>query len=269
MRELREDGVPDLPGTVARASLPGDQRAAAAARRFLRDTLARWADRGGPEPSRFGDRLLDDGTLLVSELVTNAVVHAGTNVELECRLDTAGSPPGMVIEVSDGHPSRVLRDGAGDGDGTSEGGRGLHLVAALSDAWGITYRRDRKTVWCRFDLAPGEDAACPPAELLAPVPPPAEPRGERDDWPDRGALAFLAEASDLLAGQLDEDNVASLAAQLLVPRIADWCAVWVYPAGAVPRLASVWHAEEQHLDALRTALQASPPPAAPAPGARP
>ncbi|NJP42123.1 SpoIIE family protein phosphatase [Actinacidiphila epipremni] len=272
LQGCREDAVSEV---VARTSLSGDQKAAGAARRFLRDALARWEAAGLPAGVRFGDRLLDDGTLLVSELVTNAVVHAGTDVELECRLEALPAPPGVVIEVGDRHPARVLRDDTQEPADTREGGRGLHLVAALSDAWGISYRRDRKTVWCRLDLAPAEDpadardgAAAPPADLLAPVPPPAPPRGDQD-WTGGAALTFLAGTSDLLAGRLDEPGVAALATQLLVPRIADWCALWTYARGSAPRLAAVWHAEEQHLDALRSALTPCPPPPAPTPIARP
>lgn len=272
LQGCREDTVSEV---VARTSLSGDQKAAGAARRFLRDALARWEAAGLPVGVRFGDRLLDDGTLLVSELVTNAVVHAGTDVELECRLEALPAPPGVVIEVGDRHPARVLRDDTQEPADTREGGRGLHLVAALSDAWGISYRRDRKTVWCRLDLAAAEDpagaregAAGPPADLLAPVPPPAPARGDQD-WTGGAALTFLAGTSDLLAGRLDEAGVAALATQLLVPRIADWCALWTYAHGSDPRLTAVWHADEQHLDPLHSALTPCPPPPTPVPDARP
>ena len=292
-----------------RTSLPGTQQAAGAARRFLRAALARWAI------PRLEDRVLDDATLLISELVTNAVVHAGTAVDVMCRLDA-----GLVLEISDRHPVRVLHQDRGD-----EGGRGLHLVAALSEEWGVTYRRDRKTVWCRIAVtetgadavaddpltpfsvretppaaAPaaasatgspartgerdGDVAALTPAAAPArtsapalpaartptapvPSPPPPAPRPEAE-WISRGALTFLAEASDLLAGQLDEDKVASLAAQLLVPRLADWCAVWLHPAGAVPRLAHVWHSSEHLIDSLRALLEKAPPEPTLSPGAR-
>ena len=91
------------------------------------------------------------------------------------------------------------------------------------------------------------------------------------DWLNRGALSFLAEASDLLAGQLDEDLVAALAGQLLVPRLADWCAVWLEdeasrtgpgggPGGPLgPRLARVWHGSENLIEELRQALEKDPP----------
>ena len=43
----------------------------------------------------------------------------------------------------------------------------------------------------------------------------------------RGRISFLAEASDLLAGTLDQDKTIALAAQLVVPRLATWCAVYL------------------------------------------
>ena len=246
-------------GRATGTSLPGDERAAGAARRFLRAVLAEWA-----EPF-FADRVVHDGTLLVSELVTNAVVHAGTAVELVCRLDPAEST--LVLEVTDHHPARALRADGDPGPERGDRGRGLHLVAALADTWGVTYRRDRKTVWCAVALTGDpEPAVRIPAQLLAPSLP-SLPRRPDPGWTDHGSLSFLAEASDLLAGQLDEDNVASLAGQLLVPRLADWCAVWLHPNGAVPRLAHVWHTAEQRIDGLREVLEKAPPVPSDRPGA--
>ncbi|GAA1721355.1 hypothetical protein GCM10009680_73810 [Streptomyces yatensis] len=79
------------------------------------------------------------------------------------------------------------------------------------------------------------------------------------DWIQRGALSFLAEASDLLAGQFDEDMVTSLAGQLLVPRLADWCAIWLDSTSGPPRLARVWHASEGRIEGLRRVLEKEPP----------
>ncbi|MGM7446709.1 PP2C family protein-serine/threonine phosphatase, partial [Streptomyces tunisiensis] len=92
--------------------------------------------------------------------------------------------------------------------------------------------------------------------------------GRDGAWLGRGALSFLAEASDLLAGQLDEDLVASLTGQLIVPRLADWCAVWLEDEatahggrpGAGGRLARVWHAGEHLVEELSRALERTPPP---------
>lgn len=268
---------------AARTSLPGNLLAPAAARRFVAAALAEWSGLGLPAAVGFSERLSDDAAVIVSELVTNAVVHAGTNVELLFRLEeaTEDEVSALVLEVSDHHPARAVRsDGSENGAGTdsaaapgepAEYGRGLELVATLAERWGITYRTGLKTVWARLpvdDWNPFADARAEPgfqhglraAELLAPT----ARRALRDDadWAGRGALSFLAEASDLLAGQLDEDIVAALAGQLLVPRLADWCAIWLEPESggraAVPRLAKVWHIDETRTDSLREVLEGDP-----------
>lgn len=149
-----------------------------------------------------------------------------------------------------------------------EYGRGLRLVATLAESWGVTYRAGAKTVWARLPPG-GSDALDGPApgpalevaEDLAPQPHRAD--GDRD-WLGRGALSFLAEASDLLAGQLDENLVAALTGQLIVPRLADWCAVWLEDeatvrGGARDGPARVWHASEARIEELRAALEKEPP----------
>ncbi|MFI6464347.1 SpoIIE family protein phosphatase [Streptomyces sp. NPDC050538] len=276
--------APDAPAhhgadrrTTVRATLSGSPLAPGSARGLVRAALREWAELGLPGTEKLTDRLADDAMVVVSELVTNAVVHAGTDVELVCRLEDADS---IVVEVADHHPSRAPRDNnAEPAYETPEFGRGLRLVSTLAEAWGVTYRTGVKTVWARLP-AEGTPAAeeletyggergLRVAEILAPEP----QRAERDrDWLGRGALSFLAEASDLLAGQLDEDLVAALAGQLIVPRLADWCAVWLEDealgrggwsedagAGAGPRLARVWHGSENRIEELRSALEKDPP----------
>ncbi|MBA0049875.1 hypothetical protein E0L36_02875 [Streptomyces sp. AJS327] len=302
--------------------LPGAAGSASVARGLVRSALAAW---------EVGAPTRDTMVLLVSELVTNAVVHAGTSVRLECRHEGDA----LLATVSDRYPGRTVavRD-----DGR---GRGLRLVRALSDEWGSSYRRDRKTVWFRLALASARSGPCagraeavrprgarrpegpsalprpagaggtawaehgaanPPApansraavggspdEAIArphTEPPEALPtalaRGARRrsgsarggghpaagasphvdaGWVTPGTVSFLAEASDLLTGQLDEDRVAALAGQLLVPRFADWCAVWLEDPdrGVPPRLARVWHHAEEQLDELRRRLASGPP----------
>ncbi|MFJ5043103.1 SpoIIE family protein phosphatase [Streptomyces sp. NPDC098077] len=274
------------PRLASRTSLPGIPLAPSAARRFVRAALAEWTGIGVPAAVGFSDRLADDAVTVTNELVTNAVVHAGTTVDLVLRLEEEGGDEpsaALVLEVTDHHPARpVSGDEPGTGPGPAgtrpgelpdpaEYGRGLQLVATLADSWGITYRTGLKTVWARL---PVDDWSAPPAppdgealrrglraaEILAPAP----RRAERDDavWDSRGAPAFLAEASDLLAGQLDEDLVAAIAGQLLVPRLADWCAIWLEAEGggpaAEPRLARVWHSDETDTEPLRAALEREP-----------
>ncbi|MET8179506.1 ATP-binding SpoIIE family protein phosphatase [Streptomyces sp. NPDC005336] len=278
----------------ARVSLPGNPLAASAARRFVRAALADWAVRHVPAADRVTDRAVDEAVLLVSELVTNAVVHAGTAVEVSCALDVpghGGEPPSLVVEVTDHHPTRVLRGEPPDAEEGPEcaGGHGLRLVAEIAESWGITYRRASKTVWFQVSVAGAGAGGGAGAEAGAGVgvgqaeggfeqgleqgarhdrggavgiiaPAPRRVPARRDpEWMRYGALSFLAEASDLLAGQLDEDMVTSLAGQLLVPRLADWCAVWVDGVSGPPRLARVWHASESRTEGLRRVLEKEPP----------
>jgi serine phosphatase RsbU (regulator of sigma subunit) len=94
------------------------------------------------------------------------------------------------------------------------------------------------------------------------TPLPSRPRhGDDPDWVERAGASFLAEASELLAGQLDEELVAALAGQLLVPTLADWCAVWLTTDNGALRLTSVWHADERRIAALTSVLERDPPPA--------
>ncbi len=84
----------------------------------------------------------------------------------------------------------------------------------------------------------------------------------------RGRVSFLAEASDLLAGTLDQEKIIALAAQLVVPRLAAWCAVLLNDDAGVPRPAYVWHADESRLDALARLLDVVPAPEMPGRGGR-
>jgi serine phosphatase RsbU (regulator of sigma subunit) len=276
------------------AVLPGTPLAPGSARALVRAAFADWTQRGlvGRTAQAGAERLAEDAVVVVSELVTNAVVHAGTDLELVCSLEHSGA---LVVEVTDHHPSRTPRDNNGTETpyDTPEYGRGLRLVATLAESWGLTFRTGAKTVWARLpaerSAAPGEaeegvlERGLQLAGMLAPQPRQPE-RAERDrDWLGRGALSFLAEASDLLAGQLDENLVAALAGQLIVPRLADWCAVWLEDestgrwgsvrsggagsgegwsdagGAAGPRLARVWHGSENRIEELRRALEKDPP----------
>ncbi|MFH8972604.1 SpoIIE family protein phosphatase [Streptomyces sp. NPDC017890] len=378
----------------AHVTLLGSSLAPGAAREMVRAALRDWSALGLPGTQQLTGHLAADALVVVSELVTNAVVHAGTDVEVVCRLEETGT---LVVEATDHHPARAPRGGDDETPHEiPEYGRGLRLVAALSEAWGITYRPGTKTVWARLPAAGAEVAeqietyaggrGLPRTESPAPEPSGEGPDGrtrprshggsgdpgglgggsggpgglgggsgdpeggaatdlgrregpghEKDpgyrggpghedgpgrggnprrggqghpqpwdgpgrrqspdrsgppQWPDwrddaavtgrlgvrdrewlgRGALSFLAEASDLLAGQLDEDLVASLTGQLIVPRLADWCGVWLEdeslgrgawsdePGAAVgARLARVWHTGESHIEDLRLALEKDPP----------
>ncbi|PJF02093.1 PAS domain S-box protein [Streptomyces carminius] len=117
-------------------------RSVAAARAFVRDTLQGWG---------LAD-IVDDAVVLTSELVTNAVVHAGTAADVRCLRD---GDSGVRVEVVDRYPDRGLpvQDlGHHYGDPDREGGRGLLLCASLADRWGVDYTATDKRVWFRLDL---------------------------------------------------------------------------------------------------------------------
>jgi anti-sigma regulatory factor (Ser/Thr protein kinase) len=80
--------------------------------------------------------------LLTSELVTNAVVHAGTEIELSVHVEENRNVVRVV--VTDGSPNPPLLRSARY---TSDGGRGLRLLAELADAWGTTPAGTGKDVW--------------------------------------------------------------------------------------------------------------------------
>ncbi|GHH87716.1 hypothetical protein GCM10018793_64650 [Streptomyces sulfonofaciens] len=111
-------------------------RSVATARSFVRDTLQGWG---------LAD-IADDAVVLTSELVTNAVVHAGTSAEVLC----LRAPDGVRVEVADRYPERevpVQHAPVDMGSPDSEGGRGLQLCAALATRWGVEYSPTHKQVW--------------------------------------------------------------------------------------------------------------------------
>lgn len=116
-------------------------RSVATARAFVRDTLQGWgcAD------------IVDDAVVLTSELVTNAVVHAGTAADVLC----LRNEDGVRISVADRYPEREIPlQNAGQVvvHPDREGGRGLLLCGALATRWGVEYTAAQKHVWFQLDL---------------------------------------------------------------------------------------------------------------------
>jgi serine phosphatase RsbU (regulator of sigma subunit)/anti-sigma regulatory factor (Ser/Thr protein kinase) len=146
---------------TAAMSFAPDAQAPRLARRFVGDVLSGRTDDGSVEVAR----------LLVSELVTNAVVHAASAVEVEVAADGAG----VVVRVRDADTGPLVSR-AGGGTELDEGGRGFMLVDRLAHTWGTEHSGGRKTVW--FRLASDDEGATAPAGL-PPVDPDAEPPLER------------------------------------------------------------------------------------------
>ena len=93
------------------------------------------------------DELVDVATLLVSEVVTNSLLHAGTEIHLSCQ----PSGIGVRVEVFDGSP---LLPTVRHYDPEATTGRGLALVSALAASWGVHCEEGGKTLW--FELGNGE-----------------------------------------------------------------------------------------------------------------
>jgi serine phosphatase RsbU (regulator of sigma subunit) len=72
----------------------------------------------------------------------------------------------------------------------------------------------------------------------------------------RGWLTFLAEAGDFLAGSLDQDMTMAITGQIVVPKIAQWCAVHLDDDRGHPVLQQVWHEDEREVEPLRADLEA-------------
>lgn len=106
--------------------------------------------------------------LLVSELVTNAVVHTGCPAVLRLLLrEPPGGAAGTVrLEVADAC-DRPPVPRCAESDDTN--GRGLSLVEGLADRWGWNAEGVGKRIWCELDrCAPGpEHAAAPVAAAVA------------------------------------------------------------------------------------------------------
>jgi anti-sigma regulatory factor (Ser/Thr protein kinase) len=120
---------------AATLRLPPRPDAARRARRFLTD-FCRAAD--------LPDTVCQTAALLVSELVTNAVIHGRTAATVVVHRP----PDTMRVTVRDDNPA--LPEIGESPDVSAEGGRGLLIVAKLSDRWGIEAGDGGKAVW--FEL---------------------------------------------------------------------------------------------------------------------
>jgi anti-sigma regulatory factor (Ser/Thr protein kinase) len=108
-------------------------------RAFIREHLDEWG----------ASHCEHEAVLVVSELVTNVVRHAHTEIHLHAEWDAAT----LRVEVRDG--SSVLPAIA---DLEDEHGRGLRLVQQLASAWGVEQRDDGKAVWFTVDAPPASPA---------------------------------------------------------------------------------------------------------------
>jgi anti-sigma regulatory factor (Ser/Thr protein kinase) len=104
------------------------------ARRFVTDLLRRWGH---------SDGVVQDAQLVISELATNAVIHAGSPFSVVVN----GDDSGVRISVTDCSTAQAaVKETSSD----LPSGRGLRMVSALSASWGVDPAPGGKTVWAQL-----------------------------------------------------------------------------------------------------------------------
>jgi anti-sigma regulatory factor (Ser/Thr protein kinase) len=194
----------------ARLALTRSPSSVGVARRFIQGRATAWSL---PEPA------IDQLVLIGSELVTNAVLHARTELTLALELRDGR----VRISVTDrSQAAATMRHYRLD----ALTGRGLGVVAALSDRWGVSAAPDGKVVWAELAANGDHPAAAPSAPDLHHVPPPPAPGG-----PDGRTVRFvgvpvagylelqahndaLFRELELISIELEGDDAAEVAAPL-------------------------------------------------------
>lgn len=130
--------------------------AVAQARQALTTALERWELAA----------LTQDAELLVSELVTNALLHADSEIALTLAVADGTLEVGVTDRAHD-RPLPRQDDGAttwtAPAEWYAEGGRGLRLVEMVADEWGVAGLPEGKQVWFRLGVDQGwpHRTACP------------------------------------------------------------------------------------------------------------
>jgi anti-sigma regulatory factor (Ser/Thr protein kinase) len=117
-----------------RQTFPATPASAAEARRFVESVMS----------TAHLDNLAYTATMLVSELVANAILHTGTPLEVV----VCPEPDSVRIEVHDGSAQLPIRKHYSNMSGT---GRGLLLVERMASEWGADRTTAGKVVWFQLD----------------------------------------------------------------------------------------------------------------------
>lgn len=208
---------------VRRVRLPADRRTPATARAVVRSVLA----------EAHLDELLNEALLLTTELSTNAVEHARTDLDIEVVADRVG----LTVMVSDYAAGPVdeltvgARNDSADITEVAERGRGLLLVDHFASRWGTTYLPSGKGVWFRLDrpnVDPGEYRSLAEGCQITPG------EGSGEGRPAETTAPSASSMSELMQTRPDpyaEDPLPDFATDLLT-RVAEM----VGAAGGVVRL---------------------------------
>ncbi|MGH9067401.1 MAG: ATP-binding protein [Acidimicrobiales bacterium] len=125
-------------GLEATIWLPAEPTSAGEARRFVEDALSR----SGQESLAWA------AVLLTSEVVTNAILHARSATEVHL----SAGPGSVTVEVTDDGEGIPDLDPKGE---MAEAGRGLAMVGALAEEWGVVRTEAGNIVWFRLVTGAG------------------------------------------------------------------------------------------------------------------
>jgi len=134
----------------AHVDLKGHASAVPQARRFVYDALRGTVAEG----------VLDDALLLTSEIVTNVILHARSDLHLGLAQDDNN----VLVTVRDHSPAGPRQRAANAGvDTVPESGRGLSIIASLADDFGWTRlpSGQGKVMWCVLAIAPASQGRDP------------------------------------------------------------------------------------------------------------
>jgi anti-sigma regulatory factor (Ser/Thr protein kinase) len=129
--------------------LPAEASSAAAARAAVRSLLVGPGLQGVPRPDQ---QAIDRVLLLTSEVVTNAILHARTPLRLTASVDNGQVQVRVYDSMRLVPRVRSYRADAGTG-------RGMHLVSALADQWGVDETSSGKCVWFTVVVAADHKSA--------------------------------------------------------------------------------------------------------------
>lgn len=133
--------------TVAQAEPEG----VAAARQQVRELLHDWAS----------EDQLDSAVLLVSEMMTNVLVHTDADALLVAEVTGDSGKRRMRVEVTDASDDLPHKRHPGE---LASSGRGLVLVELLADLWGVDPRGEGKSIWFEFYEPSAEDSTAESGE---------------------------------------------------------------------------------------------------------
>ncbi|BAU83532.1 hypothetical protein SLA_2609 [Streptomyces laurentii] len=132
-----EHGEPRVRCVLPFEAVPGEVRLL---RRAVRSTLGQWGARCAA----------DEAELVVTELATNVIKHAGEGAPATLVLEMDGSR--LRLELHDLSPVLPVAEPGSPEVCDAECGRGLHLLAAMSVEWGALLMERGKLVWCELPL---------------------------------------------------------------------------------------------------------------------